>query len=94
MEFTPAPVRVRGDFAAQAGSHMFSWQGSDGTTVEMRARFSFTFRRTHPDRPNPWMIVEHYSSSMPTVPAEVPDVRKNQEAIIAASVKCSIYTYI
>lgn len=64
-------MRVRGDFAAQAGSHMFAWQGADGTTVEMRARFSFTFRRDHPDRPtNSWMIVEHYSSSMPTVPAE------------------------
>ncbi|CAM9351416.1 unnamed protein product [Pylaiella littoralis] len=89
VEFTPAPVRVRGDFAAQAGSHMFAWQGADGTTVEMRARFSFTFRRSYPDRPNPWMIVEHYQSSMPTVPAEVPDPNNPQVSDLLAEERAS-----
>ncbi|CAN0464415.1 unnamed protein product, partial [Ectocarpus sp. 12 AP-2014] len=71
VEYTPAPVRVYGDFAAQAGSYTFSWQGTDGLTVEMRARFSFTFRRAGPSSPQPWTIVEHHSSSMPTSPLEL-----------------------
>lgn len=71
VEYTPAPVRVYGDFAAQAGTYTFSWQGTDGSTVEMRARFSFTFRRAGLSSPQPWTIVEHHSSSMPTSPLEL-----------------------
>eukprot|EP00903_Cladosiphon_okamuranus_P012250 g11488.t1 len=70
-EYTPGAVRVHGDFASLAGNHTLAWRGTDGVTVQMRARFSLTFRRDHPERPdNAWMIVEHFSSSMPTAPAE------------------------
>ena len=62
-------VRVYGDFAVQAGTYTFAFQGADGATVEKRARFSFTFRRDHPESPTPWTIVEHHSSSMPNAPA-------------------------
>ncbi|CAN0239127.1 unnamed protein product, partial [Hapterophycus canaliculatus] len=67
-EYTPAPVRVYGQFAVQAGTYTFAWQGPDDATVEKRARFSFTFRRDHPESPTPWTIVEHHSSSMPIAP--------------------------
>eukprot|EP00752_Nemacystus_decipiens_P011680 g10366.t2 len=71
VEYTPGAVRVHGDFASLAGNHTLAWRGSDGATVQMKARFSLTFRRDHPERPdNAWMIVEHFSSSMPTAPAE------------------------
>lgn len=67
---------MHGDFASLAGNHTLAWRGADGATVQMRARFSLTFRRDHPDRPdNAWMIVEHFSSSMPTAPAEFKQVR-------------------
>ena len=69
VEFTPVAVRVYGDFAVQAGTYTFAWQGEDGGTVEKRARFSFTFRRDHPGTPQAWMIVEHHSSSMPNAPS-------------------------
>lgn len=75
VEYTPAPVRVHGDFGAQASIHKFAWQGMDGTTVEVRGRSSFTFRRDHPDRANPWSIVEHCCFSMPTAASELKDVR-------------------
>ncbi|CAM9530145.1 unnamed protein product, partial [Hapterophycus canaliculatus] len=68
LEFTPAPVRVYGQFAVEAGTYTFAWQGPDGATVEKRARFSFTFRRCEPGSPQPWIIVEHHSSSMPNAP--------------------------
>ncbi|CAM9337954.1 unnamed protein product [Ectocarpus sp. 12 AP-2014] len=74
VEFTAAPARVRGDFASQSGTHTFSWRGAGGQeeyTVEVRARFSLTFRR---DRcscggPSEWAIVEHCTFSMPTAAA-------------------------
>ncbi|CAM9166772.1 unnamed protein product [Ectocarpus sp. 4 AP-2014] len=69
VEYTPVAVRVYGDFAVQAGTYTFSWQADDGTIVEKRARFSFTFRRDNPGTERPWTIVEHHSSSMPTAPA-------------------------
>ncbi|CAM9947506.1 unnamed protein product [Scytosiphon promiscuus] len=68
LEYTPAPVRVYGQFAVEAGTYTFAWQGPDGATVEKRARFSFTFRRCEPGSPQPWVIVEHHSSSMPNAP--------------------------
>ncbi|CAN0428740.1 unnamed protein product, partial [Ectocarpus sp. 12 AP-2014] len=71
VEYTPAPVRVYGQFAVEAGTYTFAWQGEDGKTVEKRARFSFTFRRGKPGSPQPWTIVEHHSSSMPIAPAEL-----------------------
>ena len=71
VEYTPAPVRVYGDFAAQAGTYTFSWQGTAGDTVEMRSRFSFTFRRDNPGSAQAWTIVEHHSSNMPTSPLEL-----------------------
>lgn len=67
-EYTPGAVRVYGDFATQAGSYTFAWQGKDGETKEKRARFSFAFRRD-PDSPTGWTIVEHHSSAMPSAPA-------------------------
>ncbi|CAM9655777.1 unnamed protein product [Scytosiphon promiscuus] len=85
-EYTPAPVRVYGQFAVQAGTYTFAWQGADDATVEKRARFSFTFRRDHPDSPTPWTIVEHHSSSMPIAPDGLkrvesdPDVAATGEA--------------
>ncbi|CAM9223294.1 unnamed protein product [Ectocarpus sp. 4 AP-2014] len=74
VEFTAAPARVRGDFASQSGTHTFSWRGAGGQeeySVEVRARFSLTFRR---DRcscggPSEWAIVEHCTFSMPTAAA-------------------------
>lgn len=74
MDYTPAAVRVYGDFAAQAGTYTFAWKGEDGHTVEMRARFSLTFRRDNPNSPKAWTIVEHHSSSMPTSPTELDHV--------------------
>ncbi|CAM9833116.1 unnamed protein product [Ectocarpus fasciculatus] len=75
MEYAHSPVRVRGAFATQAGTHTFAWQGAEGeTTVEMRMRFGFTFRKDdddhhHPGRPSRWSIVEHYSFALPTATA-------------------------
>ncbi|CAM9215285.1 unnamed protein product [Ectocarpus sp. 8 AP-2014] len=74
VEYTPAPVRVYGQFAVEAGTYTFAWQGDDGKTIEKRARFSFTFRRDKPGSPQPWTIVEHHSSSMPIAPAELKPV--------------------
>ena len=74
VEYTPAPVRVYGQFAVEAGTYTFAWQGDDGKTVEKRARFSFTFRREKPGNPQPWIIVEHHSSSMPNAPKELKSV--------------------
>ncbi|CAN0211391.1 unnamed protein product, partial [Hapterophycus canaliculatus] len=68
VEYTPVAVRVYGEFAVQAGTYTFAWQGEEGETIEKRARFSFTFRRD-PSSPQKWTIVEHHSSSMPTAPA-------------------------
>ena len=68
VEYTPVAVRVYGDFAVQAGTYTFAWQGEDGGTVEKRARFSFTFRRENRRGQLPWKIVEHHSSSMPNAP--------------------------
>ncbi|CAM9351195.1 unnamed protein product [Pylaiella littoralis] len=73
VEYAPAPVRVHGDFGAQASTHKFAWQGVDGTTVEVRGRSSFTFRRDYPGRANPWSIVEHCCFSMPTAASELKD---------------------
>ena len=78
VEYTPAPVRVYGQFAVQAGSYTFAWEDDDGETVEKRARFSFTFRREKPGSPQPWIIVEHHSSSMPNAPAELKPVRRQE----------------
>lgn len=75
MEYAHSSVRVRGEFATQAGTHTFAWQGAEGeTTVEMRMRFGFTFRKDdddhhHPGRPSRWSIVEHYSFALPTATA-------------------------
>ncbi|CAM9556637.1 unnamed protein product, partial [Ectocarpus sp. 13 AM-2016] len=72
VEYAHSSVRVRGDFATQAGTHTFTWQGAeDETTVEMRMRFGFTFRKDdddhhHPGRSSRWSIVEHYSFALPT----------------------------
>lgn len=76
LEYTPAPVRVYGQFAVEAGTYTFAWQGPDGETVEKRARFSFTFRRCEKGSPQPWVIVEHHSSSMPNAPEGLRPVRK------------------
>ncbi|CBJ26551.1 similar to Uncharacterized protein conserved in bacteria with a cystatin-like fold [Ectocarpus siliculosus] len=75
VEYAHSSVRVRGEFATQAGTHTFAWQGAEGeTTVEMRMRFGFTFRKDdddhhHPGRPSRWSIVEHYSFALPTAAA-------------------------
>ncbi|CAN0494670.1 unnamed protein product, partial [Ectocarpus sp. 8 AP-2014] len=75
VEYAHSSVRVRGEFATQAGTHTFAWQGVEGeTTVEMRMRFGFTFRKDdddhhHPGRPSRWSIVEHYSFALPTATA-------------------------
>ncbi len=71
VAYAPAAVRVYGDFAAQAGTYTFAWQGAAGNTVEMRSRFSLTFRRDHPTSTRAWTIVEHHSSSMPSSPLEL-----------------------
>lgn len=81
VEYTPVAVRVYGDFAIQAGTYTFAFQGADGATVEKRARFSFTFRRDVPGAPQPWTIVEHHSSSMPTAPAGLKRVRETYRPI-------------
>ncbi|CAB1106835.1 unnamed protein product [Ectocarpus sp. CCAP 1310/34] len=81
LEYTPAPVRVYGEFAVQAGTYTFAWEGDDGDTVEKRARFSFTFRRGKPGSPRPWTIVEHHSSSMPDAPAELKHVEPEDDGI-------------
>ncbi|CAM9537112.1 unnamed protein product, partial [Sphacelaria rigidula] len=67
-EYTPVSVRVYGDFATEAGSYTFAWDGKEGETVEKRARFSFTFRRDV-NSPTGWTIVDHHSSAMPKSPA-------------------------
>ncbi|CAB1102129.1 unnamed protein product [Ectocarpus sp. CCAP 1310/34] len=73
-EFTPVSLRVYGDFATEAGTYTFKWQGEDGVPKEKRARFSFTFR-SDPESPTSWTIVEHHSSSMPTSPLQLKHVR-------------------
>lgn len=75
-EYTPVSVRVYGDFATQAGTYTFAWQGPDGETKEKRARFSFTFRRD-PKSSTGWSIVEHHSSAMPTSPLELKHARND-----------------
>eukprot|EP00903_Cladosiphon_okamuranus_P013383 g12471.t2 len=79
-EYTPVSMRVYGDFATEAGTYTFAWVGADGSTMEKRARFSFTFRRD-PDSPTAWTIVEHHSSSMPTAPAELKHVKHSGTAV-------------
>ncbi|CAN0080479.1 unnamed protein product, partial [Scytosiphon promiscuus] len=70
VQCTPGPVRVHGDFASQGGVHTFAWRGAGGSTEEMRARYSFVFRRDVASRggDDAWVIVEHCSFSM-TAPA-------------------------
>lgn len=70
---------MHGDFAAQSGTHTFAWQGEGGSTVELRARYSFMFRRDDRSRRGGsisrndgggggggvgWAIVEHCSFAM------------------------------
>ncbi|CAN0245837.1 unnamed protein product [Ectocarpus sp. 12 AP-2014] len=92
VEYTPAPVRVYGQFAVEAGTYTFAWQGEDGKTVEKRARFSFTFRRGKPGSPQPWTIVEHHSSSMPIAPAELKPVEPeaDMDTIVQAVSEVSV----
>ncbi|CAM9750168.1 unnamed protein product [Ectocarpus sp. 6 AP-2014] len=92
VEYTPAPVRVYGQFAVEAGTYTFAWQGDDGKTVEKRARFSFTFRRDKPGSPQPWTIVEHHSSSMPIAPAELKPVEPeaDMDTIVQAVSEVSV----
>ncbi|CAM9529065.1 unnamed protein product [Ectocarpus sp. 12 AP-2014] len=90
VEYTPVAVRVYGDFAVQAGTYTFAFQGADGETVEKRARFSFTFRRDHPESPTPWTIVEHHSSSMPNAPAGLKRVGPNAELVKVTPKKLEI----
>lgn len=73
-EYTPVALRVYGDFATEAGTYTFAWQGNGGERKEKRARFSFTMRRD-PQSPTAWTIVEHHSSAMPTSPAELKHVK-------------------
>lgn len=75
-EYTPVALRVYGDFATQAGTYTFAWQGKGGELKEKRARFSFTMRRD-PESPTAWTIVEHHSSAMPTSPAELKRARNS-----------------
>ncbi|CAN0190999.1 unnamed protein product [Ectocarpus sp. 6 AP-2014] len=84
VEFLPQRVRVYGDFAAQTGIHIFAWRrgdGGEGGEVEVRARFSFTFRRRDDGdcgRPNAWMIVEHCCSlESPEAAVAVPAARQS-----------------
>ncbi len=84
VEYTPVAVRVYGDFAVQAGTYTFAWQGEDGATVEKRARFSFTFRRDNPGGPQPWTIVEHHSSSMPNATSGAKAVSANSQCPISS----------
>lgn len=78
-------MRVYGQFAVQAGTYTFAWQGPDGATVEKRARFSFTFRRDDPACPNKWTIVEHHSSSMPNAPEGLKPVSKSAKSTNSTS---------
>ncbi|CAM9922032.1 unnamed protein product [Ascophyllum nodosum] len=78
-EYTPVSLRVYGDFATQAGTYTFAWQGADGGTTEKRARFSFTFRRD-PSSPTGWTIVEHHSSVMPRSPAQLKHAKNIAES--------------
>ncbi|CAN0385909.1 unnamed protein product [Ectocarpus sp. 8 AP-2014] len=84
VEFLPQRVRVYGDFAAQTGIHIFAWRRGDGGEsgeVEVRARFSFTFRRRDDGdcgRPNAWMIVEHCCSlESPDAAVAAPTARQS-----------------
>lgn len=64
IEYNPSPPRVHGDFAIHGGDYTFAWQGADGATVEVLARFTFAYRKENGE----WHIVEHHSSKMPDAP--------------------------
>jgi len=77
VEYTPEPVRMFGDaFAIHAGSYVFCWDGADGETVRVKARFTFTYRK---EADGSWIIIEHHSSKMPEAPAALKPVSTTVE---------------
>jgi len=56
-------IRVYGGTAVNTGYYTFSYV-KDGETKSLPARYSFTYVKTG-DR---WLIVDHHSSAMPSVP--------------------------
>jgi len=50
-----------GDMGWAAGLYTFTFDGDDGETVEVPARFTFVFEKKR----NGWMIVNHHSSVRP-----------------------------
>lgn len=65
IAYDPEPAVIHHDkFAVHAGAYTFAWQAADGSDVEVRARFTFCYRKD----PNGWIIVEHHSSGMPKAP--------------------------
>lgn len=72
IQYNPGSVRVHGDIALQAGDYTFAWQGADGATVEVKARYTFGYRREK----DGWIIIEHHSSAMPKAPDALKPVSK------------------
>ena len=56
-------IRVYGGMAVNTGYYTFSYV-KDGETKSLPARYSFTFVK----RGDAWLIVDHHSSVMPSVP--------------------------
>ncbi|CAN1211696.1 hypothetical protein TUMEXPCC7403_15945 [Tumidithrix helvetica PCC 7403] len=54
-------TRSFGDTAINSGIYTFTYTGTDGKTVSVPARFSFTYRKVN----GKWLIVDHHSSVVP-----------------------------
>jgi uncharacterized protein (TIGR02246 family) len=56
-------IRIYGNTAVNTGSYTFSYS-RDGEARTLPARYSFTFVKEGEN----WLIVDHHSSAMPTLP--------------------------
>jgi len=59
-------IRVYGDAAVNTGYYTFSYV-KDGEPKSLPARYSFTYVKSAEQ----WLIVDHHSSAMPSIPREV-----------------------
>ena len=60
-------VTIDGDFATNSGIYAFELDAEDGTRVDVRVRFTFSYRRTDASRLGGagWEIISHHSSAFP-----------------------------
>ncbi len=60
-------IRLHGDVAVNSGACSFELNADDGTRVNVRVRFSFTYekRSAWPGSGPDWRIISHHSSAFP-----------------------------